>query len=210
MKNMQGKDWVEHIMRSPQWLRAKDWGHVRPGHPEGSVGRHVLEQVRPFVDGWYADDEDYWALVALCYLHDIGKPDTCYENGRLSGDSHSVISARIASDLGAPDRLVQVILSNDRAYSHWRKMQDKSGQWSAARWTPERREKFREEFGRDGLDTRLLILFHRADNAYRRPVSDDESIDHVRWFENSLIREGVVSSLPEAGQDRRMEWSDSR
>lgn len=208
MDSKKGKAFVGLIVGSDHWSLAKDWGHVRPGHPEGSVGRHVLEQLLPFVDRWYREDNDYWNLVALCYLHDIGKPVTKYVGGRLSGEPHSVVSARIAKELGAPDRLVQVILSNDRAYSYWRKLQDKNGNWSASRWTPERRDKFHDEFGRAGLDTRLLVLFHRADNAYRRPVHQDESIDYVRWFENRLIEEGLIASLPEAGRDQRLEWTN--
>lgn len=203
------KSFIDAICSSKPWLLAKNWGHIRPGHPEGSVGRHVTEQLLPFVDKWYKNDVDYWDLVALCYLHDIGKPVTEYSDGRLSGEPHSVISARIAADLGAPDRLVQVILANDRTYSHWRKLKDKTGAWSAARWTPERREKFRQEFGRSGLDLRLLVLFHRADNAYRRRVDRDESIDYVRWFENRIVEERLIASLPEAGRDQRFEWPAS-
>lgn len=203
---LSGQELVERIMSSEQWIRARDWGYARPGHPEGSVERHVTEQVLPFVDKWYRDDVDYWNLVALCYLHDIGKPVTQYKNSRLSGEPHSAISARIASGLGAPDRLVQIILSNDRAYGHWRKLQDKTGAWTAKRWTPERRDKFRAEFGRPGLDLRLLVLFHRADNAYRRPAQLDESVDSVFWFENRLLAEGLLESLPEAGRDQRLSW----
>jgi hypothetical protein len=159
------------------------------------------------VDKWYRDDLDYWALVALCYLHDIGKPFTDRKNGRLVGEPHSVVSARIALDLGASNRLVQVIISNDRTYSYWRKLQDKKRVWSQTRWTPELRAKFRTEFGRSELDKRLLVLFHRADNAYRRPERVDESVDPVLWFENRLLAERLLESLPEAGRDQRLYWT---
>jgi len=198
---------VDRIVSSEQWQAARDWGEPRPGHPEGTVGRHVSEQLLPFVDKWYRDDVDYWALVALCYLHDIGKPFTERRDGRLIGEPHSVISARTATDLGAPDRLVQVIISNDRAYSHWRKLQGKKSIWDRSRWTPERQEKFRAEFGRPELDKRLLVLFHRADNAYRRPQQLDEAVDHVLWFENRLLAERLLESLPEAGRDQRLSWA---
>jgi hypothetical protein len=204
------KEFINLITSSPAWLKANDWGQVRPGHPEGSVGCHVTEQLLPFVNAWYINDEDYWDIVALCYLHDIGKPATTYVDGRLCGEPHSVVSANIAASLGTPDRLIQVILANDRAYSHWRKLIDKHGVWSAARWTAERRQKFREEFGRENLDLRLLVLFHRADNAYRRPVDPDEAIDYARWFENRLIEEKLIATLPEAGRDQRWAWIPDR
>lgn len=202
---MDGKDFVEHIKASSAWKVACHWGEPRPGHPEGTVGRHVLEQIVPFIDNWYPSLPDYWNLVALAYLHDIGKPQTRYVDGRLSGDSHSVISARIALELGAPDRLVQVILSNDRAYSHWRKLYDRHGNWQSSRWTDERRRQFIDEFGRASLDLSLMVLFHRADNAYRRPENADQSKDSVIWFEGKLIETGLLRYLPEEGRDQRLE-----
>ena len=203
---MNGRQLVDKIVGSADWALAKDWGEPRPGHPEGTIGRHVLEQVIPFIDQWYSALPEYWDLVALAYLHDIGKPITRRKNGRLVGDSHSVISAKIAAELGAPDRLVQVIYSNDRAYSYWRKLQDKKGRWTADPWTEDRRQKFVTEFGRKGLDLRLLVLFHRADNGYRRPGTLDETIDPVVWFERRLVAEGLLNELPAEGKDQRLQW----
>lgn len=204
--NMEGKELAERVLASADWQLACDWGEPRPGHPEGTVGRHVNEQLLPFIDRWYADLPDYWNLVALAYLHDIAKPVTRYENGKLSGDSHSVLSANIAQSLGAEDRLVQVIFSNDRAYSHWRKLLDKNGVWHSERWTQERRERFVDEFGRAGLDLELLVLFHRADNAYRRPEFMTEANDSVLWFEKQLLSQDLLPSLPEPGKDQRLAW----
>ena len=203
---MEGRQLVDKIVGSADWALAQDWGEPRPGHPEGTIGRHVLEQVIPFIDRWYSALPEYWDLVALAYLHDIGKPITRHENGRLVGDPHSVISAQIAQKLGAPDRLVQVIYSNDRAHSHWRKLQDKKGIWTADRWSEDRRQKFVTEFGRKGLELRLLVLFHRADNGYRRPEILDETVDSVVWFERLLVAEGLLNELPIEGKDQKLEW----
>lgn len=200
---------IQRVMQSPQWLKAREWGEPRPGHPEGKIDRHVHEQILPFIDRFYFEHPDYLDLVVLTYLHDIGKPDTRYENGNLVGDSHSLISARIAASLGAPDRLVQVIVSNDRPYTYWRKMLDKSGRWSKERWNEERRKQFREEFGRKELDLALLILFHRADNAYRSSDLQTVEGDPVLWFENALLEEGLSRKLPEPGKNERIRWKDA-
>ncbi len=206
---MNGKELVKNTLSSTAWRLACDWGEPRAGHPEGTVGRHVTEQLIPFIDRWYAHLPDYDDLVALAYLHDIGKPITKYVDGRLVSESHSILSARIAEELDADERLVQVILSNDRAYSHWRKLLDKDGVWQSARWTGSRREMFVEEFGRGNLDLSLLVLFHRADNAYRRPALLDEATDSVYWFENKLIELGLVRDLPAPGKDCKIAWSQS-
>lgn len=198
---------VDAIKASPQWQQAASWGQPRPGHPEGTVGRHVEEQVLPFIDRHYRDLPDYWSLVALAYLHDIGKPAVDFREGRVHGDSHSVISARVAEELGAPDRLVRVVLLNDRAYSYWRKLLDNKGRWTAARWTAERREAFSREFSPSSVDLRLLVLFHRADNGYRRAATLDESVDPVFWFENRLVAEALLDELPREGKDQRLDWT---
>jgi hypothetical protein len=197
---------VDVILASPAWAAARDWGEPRPGHPEGTVGRHVTEQVLPFIEAHYRGLDDHWALVALAYLHDIGKPATVYRDGHLAGEPHSVLSARIAAELGAPDRLVQVILSNDRAYSHWRKLEHGRRGFDPARWTEARRSAFRGEFGRPGLDLPLLVRFHRADNGYRRADRLDEAVDPVFWFENRLVDQGLLAELPPEGRDARLDW----
>lgn len=204
---MEYRTLVDTIKASPQWRNAADWGQARPGHPEGTVGRHVEEQVLPFVERHYRDHLDYWALVALAYLHDIGKPMVDFRDGRVHGDNHSTLSLRIAQELGAPPRLVEVIRLNDRAYSHWRKLLDKKGEWTASRWTPERREAFVREFGADGVDLELLVRFHRADNGYRRAASLDEAVDAVFWFENRLLETGLLQRLPPEGKDQRLDWN---
>lgn len=197
---------VQHILQSNEWRHAEPWGAPRRGHPEGTIGRHVAEQVLPFIDQHYRHLSDYWNLVALAYLHDIGKPLTLYEGGRLVGDSHSVISANIARTLGAPERLCLVILHNDRPYSYWRKLIGRRGNWSATKWTRDRQESFRREFGNPALDLNLLVMFHRADNAYRRPVNLIEHEDPVFWFENRLLAEGLLKALPVEGKDQRYLW----
>lgn len=200
---------VQRILRSDDWRHAEQWGAPRRGHPEGTIGRHVTEQVLPFIDQHYRHLSDYWNLVALAYLHDIGKPFTTYEDGRLVGDPHSVISANIAKKLGASKRLCLVILHNDRPYSYWRKQIGKRGEWSMTRWTRDRRESFRREFGDSALDLNLLVMFHRADNAYRRPVNLVEHEDPVFWFENRLLAEGLSRDLPIEGKDQRYLWRSS-
>lgn len=206
---LETKALVDKILSSHEWTRAAAWGEARPGHPEGTIGRHVDEQVLPFIDRWYRDLADYWNLVALAYLHDIGKPEVRFEGGRVRSEPHSVLSAKIAERLGAPERLVHVILLNDRAYSHWRKLLNKSGQWTPTRWTAERRSMFIEEFGNGIVDLEILVRFHRADNAYRRAKVLEESVDGVFWFENRLVEEGLLLALPLEGKDQRLSWSEA-
>lgn len=197
------RDFVDRILASTEWARASSWGSPRRGHPEGTLKRHVEEQVLPFIDRFYAALDDYWALVALAYLHDIGKPDVLRVEGRMSGDPHSVLSAGIAERLGTPARLTNVIRLHDRPYSYWRRLRGKHGKPSAVRWTAERRAKFRQEFGAPELDLALLVRFQRADNGYRRAPVLDEAVDPVLWFENRVLAEHLLAELPPEGKDQR-------
>jgi hypothetical protein len=102
-----------------------------------------------------------------------------------------------------------VILRNDRAYGYWQKLVGKDGVVSPTRWTAERRLRFIEEYGKPGLDLRLLVLFHRADNAYRREEVGDAWRDSVAWFENRLLEEELVGRLPSQGRDEVLQWQPS-
>ena len=208
--NTEGELLVQRILNSEEWSIAQNWGQARPGHPEGTIRKHVLEQVLPFIDLHYGNLPDYWDLITLAYLHDIGKPLARYEGGRLVGENHSVISAQIASKLGASSRLLQVIISNDRPYSYWQQLTKADG-YQPERWTEARRQRFLAEFRRTDLDVVLLILFHRADNAYRRAAILSPATDTVCWFENTLVTEAILGfgNLPTEGQDERRKWLPS-
>jgi len=161
----------------------------------------------PFIDLYYRELPDYWDLVALAYLHDVGKPDVTRHGGRVRGEPHSVLSAHIAEDLGAPVRLVRVILCNDRTFSYWRRLFDRRRSWVPARWIAARRTTFCQEFAPERVDLELLVRFHRADNGYRSAPLLEESSDPVLWFENRLVEEGFIDILPPEGRDRRFHWN---
>ena len=203
-----GRNLVERVRSSPQWQRAAPWGKPRPGHPEGSIGRHVEEQLIPFIDLHFRELPDYWNLVALAYLHDIGKPDVVRHDGRIHGEAHSVLSACIAAEFGAPARLVRVILRNDRTFGYWRRLFDRRGRWEPSLWTDRRRAAFVAEFDPGAVDLELLVRFHRADSGYRRAPVLEESVDPVLWFENRLLEEGLLRALPPEGKDKRFDWKD--
>jgi len=70
----------------------------------------------------------------------------------------------------------------------------------------DRRRQFTAEFGDPAVDLPLLVRFQRADNEYRRAPMLEESVDAVLWFENRLLDERLLSSLPPEGKDQRLNW----
>ena len=125
-----------------------------------------------------------------------------FRDGRVHGATHSALSAQIAEQLDVPDRIVRVIVKNDRAYSHWRKLLDKEGRWTATRWTNERRAAFAAEFSPDLVDLELLVV--QGDGRERSfQLPGEEAGDHIRrmqrgaWVRNHLHPEAAAFLLPE-------------
>jgi len=204
-----GESLVERILASAEWRRGSPWRSMRQGLAHRSLHVHVEKQVIPFIDHWYRPLADYWNLVALAYLHDIGQPLVRSPEGRRQGDLHSLVSARVAVSLGAPSRLVSVILRHNRCFAYWRRLFAGDGQWHGDRWSSALQARFLRHFGFGAVDLTLLGLFQRATNAYSRPPVSRESTDAVYWFERRLLVEGLLSELPVAAQDARSPWSNN-
>ena len=67
---------LDAIFADPRYQKNLDWGEPRPGHPEGTVRRHIaeiepnLESLRPRLS-----EADYWRLKLLIHTHDSFKAD---------------------------------------------------------------------------------------------------------------------------------------
>jgi hypothetical protein len=51
------------IVADPRYQKNLDWGKARPGHPEGTVRKHIAEIEQNLETlGPRLSDEDYWKL----------------------------------------------------------------------------------------------------------------------------------------------------
>jgi hypothetical protein len=112
---------LDAIRADPRYQKNLDWGHPRPGHPEGTVRAHVaeiernLDALRPRLS-----DDEYGKLQLLIHTHDTFKGEA--EPGVAITDprSHaSVARAYLASYCDDAD-LLAMVQYHDEPYALWR------------------------------------------------------------------------------------------
>jgi len=146
------------IINSEEFNRAKTYGKVRSGHPEGSVGKHI-QQMLEYIEEHYKDDIDYEKLRLLTLLHDIGKSE-------IRDKPHSESSAEIAKKFIDDKELIEIIRIHDQPYHFWRKTVKKKKPFDEIG--------FKKMF--KWINWGLLVKFRYCDNCSR---SQNPSI----WFE---------------------------
>ncbi len=109
-----------------RYQRNLDWGEPRPGHPEGTVRKHIaeveenLERLRPKLS-----ETDYWRLKILIHTHDSFKGEAQPGVAITSPNSHaSLARAFLAEYCDDPD-LLAMVQYHDESFALWRQFQFK-------------------------------------------------------------------------------------
>lgn len=147
------------VLSSQEFKQCRDYGRVRKGHPEGTVGKHV-EHILDYIETHFKSDPDYGSLRLLAMLHDIGK----FEG---AARPHAKLSRDIAKKFIDDEGFLNLVLLHDKPYHFWTKFK-KHGTVD--------RKLFYEIF--NPLNWRLLIKFRYCDNC-------DRSQEPSHWFENT-------------------------
>lgn len=174
----------KRIIFSPEFQEAAQWGRVRPGHPEGTIGKHV-ENILAYLDraNWPECRRD---LRVLALLHDLGKPQTRYSGkGHLISEPASIISERIARQFIDDEGLLTLVRIHDKYFGFYRK-------WQEGRGFNE--EHFRELYARVNIP--LLIRFTYADSCEREK-------DSTQWLQGKLVECDLLKpeDIPELPKD---------
>jgi hypothetical protein len=109
------------IVVDPRYQRNLDWGKPRPGHPEGTVRRHIaeieqnLETLRPRLS-----DVDYWRLKLLIHTHDSFKAES--ERGVAITDpkSHASLARQFLAEFCDDPDLLAIVQYHDEPFALWR------------------------------------------------------------------------------------------
>ncbi len=161
------------------------WGKPRPGHPEGTIGAHVVEvlaRVEEEAAGHPAREREQLRLIAL--IHDACKPDVDSERPRTGSNHHAMIARRFAEGYLDDETVLEIIETHDEAYNAWRVGQ-RSGRWEKAQ---ARARALIERLG-DRID--LYLAFYRADNA-----TGNKSREPLEWFERLVGSRRPKSDAP--------------
>lgn len=150
------------------------WGKPRPGHPEGSVGRHTVE-VLANVERYARDPVEREELRLVALFH-----DACKYRCHSGGPHHGALARTLAERYLDDDRLLFVIEHHDDAFHLYRQAQRSSG--SDIRLLAELTEELRSLQASD-----LFLQFFRCDAR-----TGDKSPAPLLWFEQ---QSGAVPTI---------------
>jgi hypothetical protein len=109
------------LASDPALLHGLAWGRPRPGHPEGSVGRHVGEILAAITEpqGPRRSELRFLALVHDAFKHRV-RPSASYSRD----NDHAVLARRFAERYTADPRLLDTLELHDAPYYIWRTRTD--------------------------------------------------------------------------------------
>jgi hypothetical protein len=114
----------EAIRRDPRYRRNLDWGEARPGHPEGTVRKHIaelernLESLRSKVSR-----ADYWRLKVLVHTHDAFKREAKAGAAIASPDSHASLARVFLAEYCDDADLLATVQFHDEPFALWRRFE---------------------------------------------------------------------------------------
>lgn len=177
------KSVFDGIIQDPLYQANLDWGHHRPGHPEGTVRAHIaeleqnLETLRARLT-----ETDYWKLKILIHTHDTFKAGAKVGAPIKDADSHASLAGKfLAGHCDDPD-LLAMVQYHDEPFALWRQFQAK-GEYEAGR--------IAALFSRI-KDWNLFLAFTIVDGC-----TQGKSCEPLRWFFGAL-QDKVESSFTEA------------
>jgi hypothetical protein len=112
------------ITRDPRYQRNLDWGQPRPGHPEGTIRRHIaeiernLDVLRPKLS-----DTEYWQLKVLIHTHDTFKGEATRGVTIAAPGSHASVARAFLAEFCDDVDLLDMIQNHDEPYALWRKFE---------------------------------------------------------------------------------------
>jgi len=109
------------VVAEPDLLAGLAWGRPRPGHPEGTVGRHVADLLER-VDEAGDPERDRADLRFVVIVHDAFKYQVLEFLPRVGENHHAARAHRFAERFVDDERLLNTIRFHDAPYGIWRAM----------------------------------------------------------------------------------------
>jgi hypothetical protein len=109
-------DLERRVLAEPEIQAGLAWGAPRPGHPEGTVARHVAAMLRLIAP----DDPLRGDLRFLALVHDTFKRKVRHDRPWSPDNDHAVLARRFAEGLVDDERLLRALELHDEPYWQWR------------------------------------------------------------------------------------------
>ena len=189
------KQLVARVLADPRYSRNVEYGHPRPGHPEGTVKAHIaeleanLDALKPRL----ADAHTYWTLQFLIHVHDTFKADATRGVPILDPHSHASLAKLFAAELTDDRDLLNMIQFHDENYALWQQVAQ-TGSYD--------RQRFHTLLATI-QDWNLFLLFLIVDGC----TAGKERAKLV-WFiqEVKRYKHTVVDQVLDTGTDHRRGW----
>jgi hypothetical protein len=165
------------MTRDPRYQHNLDWGAPRPGHPEGSIRKHVadldrnLEAIRSKLS-----EADYWKLRLIVHSHDTFKGEAQPGVAITAPNSHASLARAFLSSFCDDPDLLAMVQYHDEPFALWR-------QFEKDRFN---REPF-ETLLANIKDWNLFLAFSIVDHC-----TEGKSREPLRWLFKQV--DGRVSS----------------
>ncbi len=108
-------DLERRVLADPEVQAGLAWGTPRPGHPEGTVGRHVAAMLRLVAD----DDPLRADLRFMALVHDTFKRRVDHSRPWSPDNDHAVLARRFAERLTDDERILRALELHDEPYWQW-------------------------------------------------------------------------------------------
>lgn len=163
------------IAADPAWQAGIEWGHPRPGHPEGKVKYHIQE-VLVNIDRFCANSPDRLRLRLIALLHDTFK----YQAKRKGANSsHGYRARQFAEQYLADEGILIVLELHDEAYKSWQLLARPAGHAEAEPGAA-------VLIDRLGRHLDLFMQFYLCDSH-----TGDKSTAHYIWFKKMIDKKEV-------------------
>jgi hypothetical protein len=159
---------LDAILADPRYQRNLDWGAARPGHPEGTVRKHIaeiepnLETLRPRLS-----DSDYGKLKLLIHTHDSFKADSEPGVGITDPKSHASLAKQFLAEFCDDRDLLAMVQYHDEPFALWRQF-DAKGKCNQERLAA---------LLTNIADWNLFLAFNIIDGC-----TEGKSREPLRWF----------------------------
>ena len=117
---------VENVTRDSRYLANLNWGEARPGHPEGTVGAHImeleanLERLRPRVT-----EEECWKLRLLIHTHDSFKAEAARGVAICDPASHASLARAFLQAYCDDSDLLAMVQYHDEPFALYRQFESR-------------------------------------------------------------------------------------
>lgn len=168
------KEIWQKIVATPRYQANLDWGHVRPGHPEGTVRAHIAELEKNLENlKSKISEEYYWKLKVLIHTHDICKAEAQDDVPIVHSKSHASLASQFLLEFCQDTDLANMLQYHDEGYALWLHYKQ-TGTLHKTRW---------ELLLRNIHDWNLFLLFSIIDGC-----TEGKGREPLRWFITEVNR----------------------